>query len=212
MSNKAGGSNRDWGYASYDVDRYDDYSDSNLQYTSYEKSGSVNRYADNGDGGHSYAHYNSSDNYNTGAVSDYSRNSSNSSSNPSIGEVQSSGGCYLTTACMKHMQEEFYDNCEELTILRWFRDKYVSKDDIDHYYKIAPIIVETIDKLEDNEKIYKYIYENIVDTCVKAIKNGNYEFAYNRYKNSILVLEEQYARKTLEQKLANVLKLRPISS
>ena len=32
------------GYASYDVDKYDDYSDSNLQYTSYEKDGSVNRY------------------------------------------------------------------------------------------------------------------------------------------------------------------------
>ena len=45
MSDKKGGSNRDWGYASYDVDRYDDYSDSNLQYTSYEKSGSVNRYS-----------------------------------------------------------------------------------------------------------------------------------------------------------------------
>lgn len=39
-----GGNNRDWGYASYDVDKYDDYSDSNLQYTSYEKDGSVNRY------------------------------------------------------------------------------------------------------------------------------------------------------------------------
>ena len=43
MANSKGGNNRDWGYASYDVDRYTDYSDSNLQYTSYEKSGSVNR-------------------------------------------------------------------------------------------------------------------------------------------------------------------------
>lgn len=30
-----GGNNRIWGYASYDVDKYDDDSDSNLQYTSY---------------------------------------------------------------------------------------------------------------------------------------------------------------------------------
>ena len=37
-----GGKNRDWGYASYDVDRYDDYSDSNLGYTSYENNGKVN--------------------------------------------------------------------------------------------------------------------------------------------------------------------------
>jgi hypothetical protein len=26
--------------------------------------------------------------------------------------------CYLTSACMKHMKENFDDNCEELTILR----------------------------------------------------------------------------------------------
>lgn len=39
-----GGNNGDWGYANYDVDKYDDYSDSNLQYPSYEKDGSVNRY------------------------------------------------------------------------------------------------------------------------------------------------------------------------
>lgn len=35
-----GGNNRDWDTQ----DKYDDYNDSNLQYTSYEKDGSVNRY------------------------------------------------------------------------------------------------------------------------------------------------------------------------
>lgn len=38
-----GGKNRDWGYASYDVDKYDDYSDSNLGYTSYENNGKIIR-------------------------------------------------------------------------------------------------------------------------------------------------------------------------
>ena len=37
-------------------------------------------------------------------------------------------GCYLTTACMRHYNENFNDNCEELSILRWFRDNFVSKD------------------------------------------------------------------------------------
>lgn len=207
MSNK-GGSKRDWGYASYDVDRYDDYSDSNLQYTSYEKSGSVNRYSDNGDGGHSHEHWNNSNSYNSGSKPDSSRSSSNSSSNPSIGEVQSNGGCYLTGACIKHMQESFNDNCEELTILRWFRDHFVSKDDIEHYYKTAPIIVEAIDELENNNNIYNYIYDKVVHACVIAIKNGDYEFAYNRYKNSILILEEQLARPKLTNKLVKTLKLK----
>lgn len=71
---------------------------------------------------------------------------------------KSSGGCYLTSACMKCFQEKFNDNCYELTVLRWFRDNFVSKEDIDHYYKIAPIIVETINKEEKSSIIYDYIY------------------------------------------------------
>ena len=204
-----GGQNRDWGYASYDVDRYDDYGDDNLGYTSYENGGEVNKYFDNGDGGHSHSYYASKDDYNLGNDPDYSRQESNSRENPTVEEVQNgAGGCYLTTACMKHMQEEFDDNCEELTILRWFRDKFVSEEDINHYYKTAPIIVAAIDKLEDNKKIYEYIYENVVDACVKAIKNKDYDFAYKRYKSSILALEEQYARRTLEERLAKALKLK----
>jgi len=38
---------------------------------------------------------------------------------------------------------------------------------------------------------------NVIDTCVKAIEIGDYEFAYNRYKNSMLVFEEEYAGKQI---------------
>ena len=116
--------------------------------------------------------------------------------------------CYLTTACMRHKLECFDDNCEELTILRWFRDNFVSKEDIDHYYKTAPIIVEAINEELDNNEIYNYIYENVVIACVNAIKKGDYEFAYERYKSSILALEEQFARPKLEKRLVKILKLK----
>ena len=102
-----------------------------------------------------------------------------------------SGGCYLTSACMKYFQEKFDDNCYELTVLRWFRDNFVSKEDIEHYYEVAPIIVENINKEEKANIIYDYIYDSIVDYCVKQIEQGNYETAYNRYKNSVLILEKQ---------------------
>ena len=59
-----------------------------------------------------------------------------------------SGSCYLTSACMKYFQEKFDDNCYELTVLRWFRDNFVSKEDIKHYYEVAPIIVENINNEE----------------------------------------------------------------
>ena len=100
--------------------------------------------------------------------------------------------CFLTTACMRHMQENFDDNCEELTVLRKFRDKYVTKEDIKHYYEVAPKIVEEIDKNDDSTIVFKYIYDHVVSACVNAIKSGNYEFAYRRYKSSVLALEQEY--------------------
>lgn len=121
---------------------------------------------------------------------------------------KSSGtGCYLTTACIKHMQKDFNDSCQELMMLRWFRDTYISKEDIEHYYEIAPIIVNEIEKIEEKNSIYNYIYENVVIACTEAIRKGDYDFAYSRYKNSILTLEEQFARPALEQRLIRILKL-----
>lgn len=116
--------------------------------------------------------------------------------------------CYLTTACMRHKMEKFDDNCEELTILRWFKDNFVSNEDIEHYYKTAPIIVDAINELENNNEIFNYIYKNVVGVCVNAIKKGDYNFAYNRYKNSILALEEEFARPKIEEKFIKILKLK----
>lgn len=107
---------------------------------------------------------------------------------------------------MRHFQENFDDNCYELTVLRWFRNNFVSQDDIDHYYKTAPIIVEAINQEENNNIIYDYIYDNVVDYCVMQIENGNYEDAYNRYKDSIICFERQFAKPLLEQKFVKVLK------
>ncbi len=115
--------------------------------------------------------------------------------------------CYLTSACMKYFQEKFDDNCYELTVLRWFRDNFVSKEDILHYYEVAPIIVETINKEEKAGIIYNYIYDNIVHYCVKQIEKGNYDSAYSRYKNSVLILEEQFAKPALKDRFVKTLKL-----
>ena len=116
--------------------------------------------------------------------------------------------CYLTSACMKYFQEKFDDNCYELTVLRQFRDNFVSKDDIKHYYEVAPIIVEAINKEEKSGMIYDYIYDNIIDYCVEQIEQGNYEAAYRRYKTSILILEEQFAKPALTNRFIKILKLK----
>lgn len=121
---------------------------------------------------------------------------------------KSSGSCFLTTACMRHYLDQFDDNCYELTILRWFRDMFVSKEDIKHYYETAPIIVDSISKMLDTDKIYSDIYINVISVCIKAIENGNYDFAYETYKKCILNLEEEYVRTILEQRLVKSLKFR----
>lgn len=199
------GDNRYWGYGSYDVD---DNNNENLGYTRYDNmTGRVDKFVDNGDGGHSHQQWSDSNSYNNGGTPTYNRSDSNSSGNPSTGSIQSSSGCYLTTACMKHMKDNFDDNCEELTILRWFRDNYVSEDDINHYYKTAPIIVDALEEIENSE-IYNYIYEHIVFECVNSIKKGNYDFAYSRYKSSILSLEEKYVRSKLMNNISKTLKLK----
>ena len=68
---------------------------------------------------------------------------------------------------MKHFQETFDDNCYELSVLRWFRDNFVSIEDIKHYYDVAPIIVRNISNEEKSDIIFDYIYDNIVDYSVK---------------------------------------------
>lgn len=108
---------------------------------------------------------------------------------------------------MKYFKDQFDDNCYELTVLRWFRDNFVKEEDIKHYYEVAPLIVETINKEEKADIVYDYIYDNIVDYCVSEIEQGNYDKAYSRYKNSVLTLEEQFTKTDLEKRLIKTLKL-----
>ena len=197
-----GGNGRDWGYASYDMDNPDS---ENLIYTSYENSGSVNQYPENDDGGHGHYHWEDKNDHDLGRDANFGRSESNNSENPSTGEVQNNGGCYLTTACMKHFLNDFNDKCYELQLLRWFRDNFVSKEDVDHYYETAPIIVSAINQLPNNSVIYSQIYFDIIEYCVKAIEHRQYDAAYERYKDSILTLEEKYARPVLEHRLVRAL-------
>ena len=197
-----GGNGRDWGYASYDMDNPDS---ENLIYTSYENSGSVNQYPENDDGGHGHYHWDDKNDHDLGRDSNFGRSESNGSENPPTGEVQNNGGCYLTTACMQHFAQQFNDKCYELQLLRWFRNNFVSEEDITHYYETAPIIVDAINQLPNNNVIYSQIYFDIIEYCVKAIEQGQYDIAYKRYKDSILALEEKYARSVLEQRLVRAL-------
>ena len=165
-------------------------------------------------GGYKYDYYDRSPYGNaphnsTHVKSDLSENWSRTDNDRDNGtqDKSSGSGCYLTTACMKYMQELFDDNCYELSTLRWFRDTFVSKEDIEHYYEIAPSIVEAINKIPECEEIYNYIYESVIYECVEAIEKGDYEVAYTRYKNSTLAFEEEYVNLPLEKGKIKILSI-----
>ena len=90
---------------------------------------------------------------------DYENKSYTTIDNVNGEKETSSGSCYLTTACMRHHLNKFDDNCLELKTLRWFRDYLVSKEDVEHYYKTAPIILDAINNTPKNDLIYKNIYD-----------------------------------------------------
>lgn len=148
--------------------------------------------------------YNNSSHNSTHVKSDLNENWERTDNDRDNGtqEQTSGSGCFLTTACLKHKETQFNDDCDELMTLRWFRDNYVSKEDIKYYYEIAPIIVEKLNFFKENDIVYDWIYNNVVLFCFNAIKKGNYELAYKKYKNSVLALENLILKlKTNDEKV-----------
>lgn len=107
----------------------------------------------------------------------------------------SSGGCYLTSACM--YARGLADDCYELKVLRHFRDTWLSslkegKEIIKQYYKIAPKIVSAINDTMDSKSIYERLYKNMVEPCVKLIEQQKYYESLELYKNMTLELEKEF--------------------
>lgn len=147
------------------------------------------------DSDHSSIHINWDSNTGKGSITDTTNGSKETTDT----------SCYLTSACIKNYLDKYDDNCYELQILRWFRDMFVSQDDIMHYYQTAPMIVAEIDKQTDKDNIYKGIYKNVINVCVKAIEEKNYDYAYIIYKESILNLDEQLVRPALQKRLVRAI-------
>ncbi len=110
-------------------------------------------------------------------------------------ENGSSGGCFLTSACCSYLG--LPDNCEELTILRTYRDTYLKsinngQNIIDEYYDIAPAIVEKINNDPEKNTVYEKIY-GIIKNCVSLISENNNEKALKEYQKMVINLKKLYA-------------------
>ncbi len=82
--------------------------------------------------------------------------------------------CYITTAVCESLGKG--DECEELNILRSFRDGYMAYvpggvQMIQEYYDTAPRIVSIINTQPDSGKLYRELYDNYILPCIDMIKN-----------------------------------------
>ena len=116
------------------------------------------------------------------------------SSSDELSSSSSDGGCFLTTACISAMN--LPDDCLELQVLREFRDSFMmnkpsGKDAIQEYYKIAPGIVEAINKQKNSEEIWSEIY-NSIRHAVNLVLSGKREEASQFYRDATLSLKEKY--------------------
>ncbi len=102
-----------------------------------------------------------------------------------------SGLCFITTAVCEHKGKD--DDCEELEVLRQYRDKWMVANypkDVKTYYQIAPDIVEGINQRVDAGEIWESVYSDSIVPCVNYIKEGKNEQAYEEYRRMVAGLEE----------------------
>jgi hypothetical protein len=107
--------------------------------------------------------------------------------------------CFLTTACV--LAKGLADDCHELTVLRDFRDTYLSETDLRRslvveYYAIAPGIVAAIDASLDSRSEYESIYQTI-RLCVGFIGTRRLSEALATYREMVQCLSFKYARTLL---------------
>ena len=58
-------------------------------------------------------------------------------------------------------------------------------------------------KEKGNNRDWGYASYNVDDACVKAIENGDFDFAYDRYKESIENLENNFVHSKRPVKVLN---------
>lgn len=82
-----------------------------------------------------------------------------------------------------------------------------SRDKRGNYVNDKGVVIK-VSEYKDGSGMKVDFYDNVVDYCVEQIEQGNYDKAYNRYKNSVLILEEQFAKPEITNRFVKNLKLK----
>jgi len=110
--------------------------------------------------------------------------------------------CYITTAVCASVG--LPDDCEELTLLRAFRDDVLcqtalGRRDVEVYYATAPAVVDTIDASADPAGAYAALYTQWLRPAVRALKAGDHVSAYRLYKSMVAFASRDAPGSTVEE-------------
>jgi hypothetical protein len=102
--------------------------------------------------------------------------------------------CFITTACCQ--ARGLPDDCQELTVLRAFRDGWMSRQEggeemIAGYYRLAPRIVAAIETRPDVAAVWDGVYAS-VRQAVELIQRGQYEGALHVYRTAVVRLRDEH--------------------
>ena len=112
-----------------------------------------------------------------------------------VSHVHHDSGCFITTATCQALNKG--DNCEELMLMRHFRDKMKETIPgidilINEYYRIAPRIVNKIDKDILSNEIYQSLWKNELSKCYIMLQNNLYKEAIICYISMVMRLAKDY--------------------
>lgn len=103
--------------------------------------------------------------------------------------------CYLTSACVDAIG--LADDCIELMTLRRFRDNWLvnqpgGREQIEEYYRIAPVIVDAIYNVANCDKVLRDLYNEMIVPCVIEIEAGRLNSARKLYEDWTLRLKKKW--------------------
>jgi len=88
------------------------------------------------------------------------------------------------------------DDCNELTILREFRDEHLLRTHhgrtlVEEYYNISPALVEKLRSRSRQEPaIFEHLYAKHLMLVVKSIAAGDYDAAILQYRRMLTTIDQ----------------------
>lgn len=137
------------------------------------------------------------------STSSYRSTSSNYSSSS-----HSDGLCFITTAACQALNDT--DDCEELMMLRKFRDTHLQSTSegeavVREYYRVGPLIVDCINKTDDPSLLYQNLWEKYIKPSCTAIQAEEWDEAKGIYIHMVKELCSQFGI-IIRPKICDVLK------